>query len=193
MMKLDINLITQPKLKEIPKILIFFIIITVIILFFVFILPIIYKNSLIVEAEKMNQEIASINRVNSEYINLEKQLTNLLKWKEINNELEIRNRDFYKILEIIDDSMSSDIELTHISISGNILNLQGSAPNDKIIAKCIIRLQENQEILSVNIQEIYLNKDRLNRNFNISCLTRLTAPNIYYDSIEEGDIIEDYN
>ena len=60
--------------------------------------------------------------------------------------------------------MSSDIELTHISISGNILNLQGSAPNDKIIAKCIIRLQENQEILSVNIQEIYLNKDRLNRN-----------------------------
>ena len=95
MMKLDINLITQPKLKRSQNINIFHYNNcnnTI----FVFILPIIYKNSLIVEAEKMNQEIASINRVNSEYINLEKQLTNLLKWKEINNELEIRNRDFYK-------------------------------------------------------------------------------------------------
>lgn len=193
-MKLDINLLTNRRSNENHFILMALIILLILIILIAFILPIRYKNSLIAET-KTTQELANIKNTNSEYLHLENQLASLLKQVEINDEIEARKRDFHKILEIIDDSISHRIELTHISITGNIVIIQGFAPNDRTIAECVLKLQEEQLIKTVNIHEIYLDKDKGRRNFYIECLTQLPVPYIEDISLEEEEeeAIENFN
>jgi len=194
-MKLDINLLTNRRSNENHFILMALIILLILIILIAFILPIRYKNSLIAETKKTTQELANIKNTNSEYLHLENQLASLLKQVEINDEIEARKRDFHKILEIIDDSISHRIELTHISITGNIVIIQGFAPNDRTIAECVLKLQEEQLIKTVNIHEIYLDKDKGRRNFYIECLTQLPVPYIEDISLEEEEeeAIENFN
>ncbi|NLN41137.1 MAG: hypothetical protein GX160_03975 [Clostridiales bacterium] len=192
-MKLDINLMTGRRFNGNHFIFIIIILSFTLIISIAFVLPIKYKNSLKTETDKTNQELASINKTYSEYLQLEKQLSSLSKQIEINDKIETRKRDFYKILEIVDDSISHQIELTHISITRNILTLQGFAPNDRIIANCILKLQENHLISTVNIKEIYLDQDRHSRNFHIECWTQLPVPFIEDVLLEEEEEIEDFN
>lgn len=191
-MKLDINLMADRKMHG-NHLTITALILFIIIILFAFVLPIKYRNSLVLEKEKTNQELVYINKTNSEYLHLKNQLASLSKRIEINDQIEARKKDFYNILEIVDDSITREIQLSHISINGTVLTIQGFAPNDKTIANFILKLQDNQLIKAVNIQEIFLDKDRQSRNFSIECVTQLPVPYIEDLSIEEEEEVEDFN
>lgn len=191
-MKLDINLMADRKMHG-NHLTITAPILFIIIILFAFVLPIKYRNSLVSEKEKTNQELVYINKTNSEYLHLKNQLASLSKRIEINDQIEARKKDFYNILEIVDDSITREIQLSHISINGTVLTIQGFAPNDKTIANFILKLQDNQLIKAVNIQEIFLDKDRQSRNFSIECVTQLPVPYIEDLSIEEEEEVEDFN
>ncbi len=191
-MKLDINLMADRKMHG-NHLTITALILFIIIILFAFVLPIKYRNSLVSEKEKTNQELVYINKTNSEYLHLKNQLASLSKRIEINDQIEARKKDFYNILEIVDDSITREIQLSHISINGTVLTIQGFAPNDKTIANFILKLQDNQLIKAVNIQEIFLDKDRQSRNFSIECVTQLPVPYIEDLSIEEEEEVEDFN
>lgn len=191
-MKLDINLMADRKMHG-NHLTITALILFIIIILFAFVLPIKYRNSLVSEKEKTNQELVYINKTNSEYLHLKNQLASLSKRIEINDQIEARKKDFYNILEIVDDSITREIQLSHISINGTVLTIQGFAPNDKTIANFILKLQDNQLIKAVNIQEIFLDKDRQSRNFSIECVAQLPVPYIEDLSIEEEEEVEDFN
>ena len=196
-MKIDINLMREDKLNK-NHLIITALILFVLIISISFILPIEYKKSLIAEKEKTSQQLAYISKTNSEYRHLKEQLISLSRQLEIHDQIEARKKDFNKILETVDDSISHAMDLTHISITGQILTVQGFAPNDKMIANFILKLQENPLIEAVSIQEIILDQDKQSRNFHIECLIQLPVPHLstpYIEdiSLEEEEEVEDFN
>ena len=100
--------------------------------------------------------------------------------------------DFVSVLDTIDESIFPGIELTHISLSDETLDIEGIAPSKATIANSILRLYENKRIVSVNIYEISLDRESEKQRFFLRSaieMNDICIEDIYTEGEED---IEDF-
>jgi len=191
-MKRDINLMPLNVKRPRYALMIITLALVLLIIMAAFLLPILYKNRLISESEKLDQELRVWNEINNEYLNLKEYSDSLSKKVDIIYQIESRNMDFVSVLDTIDESIFPGIELTHISLSDETLDIEGIAPSKATIANSILRLYENKRIVSVNIHEISLDRENEKQRFFLRSaieMNDICIEDIYTEGEED---IEDF-
>lgn len=188
-MKTDINLIPPIPLNRRHSILIITLVLVLIIAIAIAI-PIHQGNRLKKEYENISRKLMDTEILRREYLSLENQSISLSKKLEIFKKANSVKGDISKILELMNSSISPYIELTEVSISGDTVSIKGTASNDRAIANNMLKLQENEYVLSVRVQEISLDKNTLERIFHIKCKTLLNQLSLDDLFIQEQDFNE---
>lgn len=187
-MKRDINLMVQKSKGNTYIILISAVIVVVFLL--AILIPLNRKNLRADKVKKMTREIMGFELLEDEYRSLENQYIDLEKRVELLKGARSNEQNIIELIEIIDSSISSHVDLTSINISGEILEIKGKAPRDTIIAAIVERLTQKDRILSARIQETILDKKDSKKMFSIKCIIRLDQPNLETLSREEDEINE---
>lgn len=168
-MKSDINLMPDRAYNRLYFFLLI-IFISILIGISAILIPIRKRNRLLSESYRISQKLNDNEELNKQYLDLENYSEYLLNGMELINEINSQQIDFIEAFDIINDSMSPNIEIFGINISGNILSIKGLAPNHREIADSIIRLQEDKKVSSVEIQEISLDRECLKQIFDLKCI-----------------------
>ncbi|HZJ57323.1 MAG TPA: hypothetical protein VFD89_03690 [Clostridia bacterium] len=183
-MKADINLGIPGESKRIYLILVAASIL-VLLMVSIFMVPIHRRNLLRAEYIEINRKLLVEGENYRTCIDLENYSANLFKKVEILGKVDTRRGDVGIIIDLIDKYFSKNMELSAITISKNIVNLNGTAPNDGIIADSVLMLQGDERVTRTRIEEISLDTKSLKRVFNISFTTLLN--NTDMDGILSGD------
>lgn len=189
-MKADINLAIPTRSKYRYCVLLG-IPMLVLILAFSFLIPIRRRNSLRDEYVKIKLELLEKEGYSREYTSLEDYSVSLSKKVDILEKTDKKRGDVGRILDLIDNSFSRDIELLAITISKDTVSINGVAPDDNTIADSVLRLQKDKSVVKTRIEEISLDRANLKRIFSVRCITLLNDGNM--DDILTWDDQEDSN
>lgn len=185
-MKGDINLLPPSQLSR-RDFIIILILVSLFLSFITIILPIQQRNRLMEEKASITKKLRDSGELKDQYIALETSSKSLGRKLEILKKVNSVQGDISQLYEIADSLTPPSVELIEVSLSENDLSIRGMAPRDRIIADYMVKLQEDENIISVKAREISLDKDSLKRVFHIHCITKMSRPNI--DGID--DIIEE--
>ena len=192
-MKKDINLIFPSQINRTYIVLMVTLILFSIFVTMAFALPLRKRNRLLSQAGLIAKEVKQNNSLKDEYLKLKKHSSTLLKKREIEKQTQARQEDISEVLELIDDSISSDVQITNVSILENILTIQGTASNDRKIADTMLKLHRSPKIESLSIQEVSLDKDSLRRVFHIKSTVMLQEVEMNISHNEGGESVDTFN
>ncbi len=185
-MKSDINLVLVSSPKRI-HIGIFVILALIVLLTFAILIPIQHRNKLITEYQRLTRELESNTHINNYYLGLERYSRNLSRKIEILDLVSSKHGNIARLFNKINASISPSIEITEVSITGNVVTIRGTAYRDEDIANIMMKLQDGENIIEVKVREITLEKKNLRRVFELNCISVVNEPSL------DGVLFDDHN